>query len=78
MFFWMCWMNYLFFRISRELEDSVWIKFVNTTNRKLYFTQILELSVDDTADIDQKSQPPESQVALTSLYQSKMLFVCPS
>ena len=38
--------NIFLLRITRELEDTVWIKFVNTTNRKLYCIQILELQPD--------------------------------
>ena len=31
-------------RLTRQLEDTVWVKFINTTNRKLYAIELLELS----------------------------------
>ena len=31
-------------RISRQLEDSVWLRFVNATNRKLYCLEVLTMT----------------------------------
>ncbi len=41
-------------RLTRQLEDTVWVKFINTTNRKLYAIELLELSLEgeETAEPD--------------------------
>ena len=40
-------------RMTRQLEDSVWIKFVNTTNRRLYAVEVLELEPEQELDQEQ-------------------------
>ena len=34
-------------RITRQLEDTVWVKFINSTNRKLYALELIELSPEE-------------------------------
>ena len=48
-------------RISRQLEDSVWLRFVNTTNRKLYCLEVMSV-VEERDQVTSSTSEPQAQV----------------
>jgi hypothetical protein len=43
-------------RITRQLEDTTWLKFVNTSNRQLYALELLTLDPEEEAAANSNSE----------------------
>ena len=60
-------------RITRQLEDTVWVKFINSTNRKLYALELIELSPEEEEDTEETVQVKSSQVGIIRFYFSRLV-----
>jgi len=73
-------------RISRQLEDNTWLKFVNTTNRKVYCIEPLNVSRENeeketynkTENGEDDDGVSSSMVSLMSSLSSSRSDLCPS
>jgi len=67
-------------RVSRQLEDNTWLKFVNTTNRKIYCLELLSVVTEEKemeGKIDVEDEEGVSSSMLSSLSSSRS-DLCPS
>jgi len=70
-------------RVSRQLEDNTWLKFVNTTNRKIYCLELLGIAQeetvegksDNTGDTEEEEGVSSSMLSSSSSSRSDL---CPS
>jgi len=68
-------------RVSRQLEDNTWLKFVNTTNRKIYCLELLSIAVEEK-EAEGKVESVEDEEGVSSSMLSSLSSsrsdLCPS
>eukprot|EP00090_Calanus_glacialis_P016194 TRINITY_DN25418_c0_g1_i1.p1 TRINITY_DN25418_c0_g1~~TRINITY_DN25418_c0_g1_i1.p1 ORF type:complete len:1021 (+),score=440.40 TRINITY_DN25418_c0_g1_i1:398-3064(+) len=68
-------------RVSRQLEDNTWLKFVNTTNRKIYCLELLSVAQEEKeteVKVDSGEEEEGVSSSMLSSLSSSRSDLCPS